>query len=83
MSARSDITHTHDLIMRVTAPEYVERMTTLLDDYVHHYAEIIREYREEHRPPPGYRASVGTVWFMGGLEKGADLIDPYVQESNG
>jgi len=53
-------------------------VTRMLDDYVHGHAELIREYIREGKPPAGIRTGPGVVWYMGGLEKAANIIDPYL-----
>lgn len=56
--------------------DWIEYLINLLYGYVHGHAELIREYMEKGRPPH-IKPGPGTVWYIGGLEKAADIIDPY------
>lgn len=55
-------------------------LVTLLYDYVHGHADLIREYLNSGTHAQ-VRPGTGTIWYKGGLEKAADLIDPYKRES--
>lgn len=92
MTASDDITESFDKIvdfvranMKATPVDpvtgrfidlWVDHLVGLLYEYLHGHAELIREYRNTGAHAQ-VRPSQGTIWYIGGLEKAANMIDPY------
>lgn len=86
MSAKQDLLQLlKDLGLKAPGPFVAQTLAKLEEEVQERTskenAAVIREYLKNGEPPPGHSLSTGLIWYRGGLEKAANLIDPDYRES--